>query len=118
IAVAGGRIGGRSWLEDASIGATSAPVAQFRAGTLRIATQAAKDRPKRPAQDVGRQSLRKMNSLARGEGESHRKNAHGVLRHGAFLTHGRAGGTRFLVACSKPKASSISRGSLHAVPVK
>src|SRR5207244_13589329 len=36
-------------------------------------------------------------------------------RHGYGVDEG---GTRFFVACSNAYASSISRGSLHAVPVK
>ena len=41
------------------------------------------------------------------------------VRVAAFaLSQGREGGTRRFVACSNAYASSISRGSLHAVPVK
>src|SRR5260370_29892363 len=42
-----------------------------------------------------------------------------IPRQRSLATHGAdAGGTRRFVACSKPYASSIRRGSLHAVPVK
>src|SRR6266550_760468 len=42
-----------------------------------------------------------------------------IPRERSLAAHGAdAGGTRRFVACSKPYASSIRRGSLHAVPVK